>query len=265
MEAKKSKPWPMPRYMQAWQAFRDKTDEDEVTASCILRSPSWPKKEGIVICDIGCGDGRLVKNMLRSNYLTQRVYEVRLIDPVQDLLTQAAARIRQAEPGIRAIPRRDVVRNAWPKYVIGADVILMVHVVYLITSQELKALLRRRPPRSTIYIVLDAPDSVFTALWQVTAPRYHERVLKAHAAIRSILGWKENQTPAFIQSRLPIKQLKCLEWSPWLLSLLCYRDMTGKGVDEALKATVSRIIDEFTGSAHNLVCKSACYEIPPAV
>jgi len=59
----------MPEYLKAWKLFRDNADENEVTAKHLLNRPSWPRKSGLDIGDLGCGDGRLVGESTKGQVL----------------------------------------------------------------------------------------------------------------------------------------------------------------------------------------------------
>ena len=46
----------MATYMAAWKTFRRLSDENRATARHLLSRPRWPHRDGIKICDIGCGE-----------------------------------------------------------------------------------------------------------------------------------------------------------------------------------------------------------------
>ena len=252
----------MPEYVRAWKFFRDNADENEVTAKFLLNRPSWPHKAGLDICDLGCGDGRLVSEVLAR---CGDIQKVRLVDPDNDLLTEAESLIERRFPGRHLIASLNSVREGWPKCAGDADVILGVHLVYLLEEDELQSLIHDRPKRAVTYIVLDAPTSVFTELWKWTADKYSRRAKLAHTELCKYLGFSAPPQEAAIRSRIPKKLLSDHELSDWLLSILCYRNMLSD-VPADLRRKVKEIIERHTDKTGEFVeCECVCYELPPQV
>jgi|ERR1017187_1479175 SAM-dependent methyltransferase len=253
--------WPMPEYLQAWKLFREKSDENEATAKFLISCPSWPHKSNLEICDLGCGDGRLLAELLA---FYGNVQKVRLVDPDNDLLNEAESLIEGRFAGKHIIALLKSVREDWPKCAGDADVILGVHLVYLLEEDELQSLVKNRPRKATTYIVFDSPNSVFTELWQWTADKYFRRAKRAHEVIQEHLGLKKIPQANLIRSKIP-KSLFCgHKLANWLLSILCYRNMLDEVPDE-LRSKVREILDRHTDSTGQFVeCESVCYEFPPS-
>ena len=250
----------MPEYLKAWKLFRDNADENEVTAKSLLKRLSWPRKGGLDICDLGCGDGRLIGELLAR---CGDVQKVRLVDPDNDLLTEAEALVERRFPGRHIVASLNSVREGWPKCAGDADVILAVHLVYLVEGDELQSLIQNRPKNAVSYIVLDAPTSVFTELWKWTADKYYRRAKLAHTELCKYLGLPGPPQDAPIRSRIPKSLLADHEMSDWLLSILCYRNML-TDVPPDLRRKVREIIDHHTDKSGEFVeCESVCYELPP--
>lgn len=250
----------MPEYVQAWKLFRDKADENVVTAKSLLSRPSWPQKRALDICDLGCGDGRLLAEVLAR---CGDVQKVRLVDSDHDLLTEAESLIERSFPGRHLIASHSSVREGWPKCAGDADVILGVHLVYLLEEDELKSLIHNRPKHAVTYIVLDAPTSVFTELWKWTADKYYRRAKLAHTELCKYLNLDAPPQNQLIRSRIPKGLLAGHELSDWLLSILCYRNMLSD-VPADLRLKVKEIIDLHSDKTGEFVeCECICYELPP--
>lgn len=252
----------MPEYPRAWKLFRDNADENEVTAKFLLKRPSWPRKVGLSICDLGCGDGRILAEVLAR---CGDVQKVRLVDPDNDWLNEAEALIEHRFPGRHLIASLNSVREGWPKCAGDADVILAVHLVYLLEEDELHSLIHDRPKSAVTYVVFDSPTSVFSELWKWTADKYARRAKLAHAELCKYLGLSEPPREAVIRSRFPKKLLSDHELSDWLMSILCYRNML-TDVPSDLRRKVREIIDHHTDKTGEFVeCESVCYELPAQV
>ena len=252
----------MPQYMAAWETFRAVSDENLATAEYLLSSPSWPKATSPTICDIGCADGQLVGALLKSPHLRNRVSEVRLVDPNIEWLEKAADRIENSRlaDSVRTFPC--AFQDVWPKCATGSDVILAVHMVYLISEKELEQLVLHRPTASTLYVILDAPDSVFTELWSITAKKYHARVVKAHQLLQQ---WSKS-APGLgnrIRAKLPREYLFDHDYSDWLLTILCYKSMHTLKNIRRWEKPVKEILERRTDRSGKFVeCQSICYEFP---
>src|SRR5260221_11047179 len=97
MTSTRRQQWPMPEYIEAWKLFRTHSNENEATAEYLTHHPLWSPGPHLTLCDLGCGDGRLLANVLdldRDKHLD----EVRLIDPDDDLLLAATSLITTQFP-----------------------------------------------------------------------------------------------------------------------------------------------------------------------
>jgi len=254
--------WPMDEYMPAWKTFRKESDENKATADFLLGRNSWPKKDEMRICDIGCADGQLLETLLRSKSFHAKVTEATLIDPHQELLAKAVTDISRNSKVKKVTALASKIEDVWPRCAEGVDVVLAVHVVYLLSEKELQRLVFRRPDNSTLYVVLDAPDSVFTELWAETAPKYHDMVLKAHELLRRESGIDNTSTQNRIRARLPRRLLRGHDLSNWLLSILCYTNMLCKENIDRWGSLVQSILDKHVDSTGQFIeCTSVCYEL----
>jgi len=253
------KEWPMDSYLSAWKAFRKISDENVATAQHLVVRPQWPKKEDLVICDLGCGDGKLIQTIFLDS--PTKAKEVRLIDPDPDLLMEAKTCLSE----MKFIPEPQLIQGLaeeeFPVCAQGTDVILMVHVVYLMRNGAFKKILYSCPPGIPLYVVLDEPDSVFTELWSKTAKKYHRRSLMAHETVQNL---PENQFmvktttfPSKIRNPLIQEDRPDLKYA--ILSILCYADVS-EDMDPAILLHVKEVIKKHLVE-DIVICESTCYEI----
>lgn len=250
--------WPMDTYLSAWKTFRRMSDENDATAAHLIQRPHWPNKDGLVVCDLGCGDGRLLEALLVAN--PRRFAEVRLLDPDAALLDEAQQCV--AEQGLvsRLSPILGTAEQHFPACAEGTDVILLVHVVYLMRNGALQSLLSSCPVGTPLYVVLDAPTSVFTSLWQYTARKYHSRALRAHDLLRSLPSGEYRTDKTSFNSRIQDPLLiERVDLKAAILSILGYCKLGPSAPPETMDLVVSALQKHTVGG--HLLCESDCYEI----
>jgi 2-polyprenyl-3-methyl-5-hydroxy-6-metoxy-1,4-benzoquinol methylase len=250
--------WPMESYLAAWKTFRQTANENKSIARHLTTQPSWPRGKKLRICDVGCGDGRLIEAITLETQ--DEIAAVSLVDPDPELLDEAVRCIAE-EALVPNITRTlATAEMAFPACATGHDIVLMVHVVYLIESEHLVRLLEAMPPEVVAYVIFDEPESVFTTLWRETAPKFHGRVLEAHKIMKALprtnFAIAETKVEAQVANpfTLPREDVRRA-----ILSLLCYSteaadDMRTRGW---IESTVSRYVD----SNGQVLCRSGCYEI----
>lgn len=248
----------MDTYLTAWKTFRRLSDENRATARCLVTQPLWPPRDGVVIVDIGCGDGRLVEEVVLQS--PSKIDEVRLIDPDAELLAEAAACVGELALVRRIDAIHSAVENLHSESMLNANVLLCVHVVYLLAPVSLNHTLELLPSGVPLYIVLDSPGSVFTALWERTAPRYHRRAVEAHQIIRGLSNRDYTIKTTTVQSTVcnPITVARP-DVRDALLSILCYREISN-GTDNDLRDWIAKTLTE-RAAGNGIRCESTCYEI----
>jgi len=246
----------MPTYFERWRTFRSVSDENKVTARHMLSRPRWPRSDNTVIVDIGCGDGELVRQVVLDSRVP--VGEVRLIDPDAELLERAAKQLRGIDVVGEVSPFLGNGEELAAECCIGAHVVLAVHVVYLMRDTGLQAVLEHVPPRVPLYVVLDSPGSVFTKLWQRTAPQYARRARNAHQLVAEL-----DRTAVAVETTSIISHVDNLSQlnqpvRDALISLLAYADVRAMPTEEY--AWVNEVIGDYVVGGQ-LICESTCYEI----
>jgi SAM-dependent methyltransferase len=247
-------PWPCNSYLSAWKTFRLISNENEVTANHLLARTSWPRKENITICDLGCGDGHLIEQLILTS--PTKIAKVHLLDPNSELMREAHERVCETNLTNDVVCLVGTAERRFAECTVGIDVILLIHVVYLMENGALLKILSSIPFNTPLYLILDSPDSVFTALWKITAPLYYERALKAHETLKKLP--KDNfiirQSTFKSQIKNPLL-LPREDLKQAILSILTYSDFS-----ENMYPTILPILEKHTQEKY-LSCKSRCYEI----
>ena len=247
--------WPMASYMASWKLFRQVSDENEVTAQHILSCPAWPTEQAISILDVGCGNGHVVGRILAL--CMNGVANVRLLDPDEELLSEAYKHILETRVTDDVITHLGSVSRYIPDVYEGVDVVLAIHVAYLMEPSEFGQMMAALPKGVTTYVVLDRPDSVFSRLWEVTAPKYHGRSVQAHKTLGALPpGFNVEHSVIASHIQNPLARRRQVMES--LLSLLCYTDYTS--LDAQSRKGVEGILREHTRDGV-VTCESSCYEV----
>lgn len=245
----------MESYIQAWKLFRASSDENQATAAHICSGSHWPA-DPLSICDMGCGDGLLLGEILN---ICRSIREIRLVDPDPHLLSDARTNLALWSQDLSITDACVGVNECWPEIAQGCDIVLAVHLVYLLEPDELKLLLYERPAGAKVFLVLDAPHSVFSELWQWTAAKYYHRARCAHQLLEEILGHDMGVRRSSIRSKIRRSLLLEHDLSNLLLSMLCYRDMVND-VPYELREMVETIIERHVSACGEFIeCESYCY------
>jgi hypothetical protein len=231
MEYEPRNEWPMGSYKHSWKLFRRMSNENEVTAEHLLSRPSWPRVAGVVLVDVGCGDGLVTQQIVHLSDCS--VAEVRLLDPDATFLQEAKQHIQ--ETGIVTDVKTFLgpAELNLPEHYQGANVVLAVHVVYLMQDGAFESMLSTLPRRVPMYVVLDTPDSVFAKLWKETAPKYWQRSSNAHAILDRLSRGEYAVNYSTISSRLdsPLDHSQPAIRNS-ILSILCYADYDGMAEEQ---------------------------------
>jgi SAM-dependent methyltransferase len=248
----------MASYLAAWKAFRQAANENKRIARHLVSRPQWPRRPRLRICDIGCGDGRLLETLILE--APDELGAVVLVDPDTDLLDEAVRAVTELNlvPEVIRIP--STAESAFPSCAADSDIVLMIHVVYLMESEHFAELLGVLSTKAVTYIVLDEPESIFTTLWEKTAPKFYDRVLKAHRFIQSLPPERFQVKESKIQAEVPNPfSLPREDLRRAILSLLCYS--SGALDDPRAREWIERTVNQFAVADGKVACRSACYEI----
>ncbi len=258
---------PYHNYIEDWTTFRANSDEKQVIAEWLLSQNAWPKKNPFSITDFGCGDGKVAAQVILSAPRDgNHARSIALVDPDQRFLEAACQHLRDVLPPNREnhcelASYQHRVGSA-PAKCFESDVLLLIHVVYLMPTSEFRGLLRKVKPGSALYIILDHPKSVFSQLWKETAPKYLARVEKTHSLIAELSATEfhvRRSLPEQLISRFRKSALDDHLIGPRLISMLCYDDKLDIGRDERFKTLFWNIVNKQSNSHVN--CRSVGYEI----
>jgi len=253
--------WPMLSYASDWKTFRRLSDENVETALHLISREHWPRASGLIITDIGCGDGLLTQQIILKTPGT--VSEVRLIDPDADFLAEAKRHLSEttSEPP-NIVDIQEGAEALQPVDLLDVKVVLAVHVVYLMRSQVFDTILKALPAGVPLYVVLDEPASVFSRLWSTFAKKYLRRSKETHTKIASLKeeGYVVEHSTITSHIDNPLAQRRDVKDA--ILSILCYTDMRDVSGEEyeIAEAEVSKSV-----AGQRLLCESACYEIISSV
>ena len=119
--------WPMLSYPRDWKTFRRLSDENIETARHLITRNHWPHASNLIITDIGCGDGLLTQQIV----LKSSVSEVRLIDPDAEFLKEAEQHLSETSGAPKIVTIQEGAETLKSEDLFDVNVILAVHVVYL--------------------------------------------------------------------------------------------------------------------------------------
>ncbi|WP_430408782.1 hypothetical protein [Kordia sp.] len=249
--------FPMTRehYVSSWKIFRAISDENVITAKHIIGLNSWNKNISRIL-DLGCGDGLITRELvLRSE---QSFETIKLVDPDTLMINEAVDSIKNTNK-VKNIERiNSPFEEAFNIVSIDVDIILAIHLVYLIEKESFYNLINNLPNNVTLIIVLDSEDSIFTKLWKRTARKYHDRSLFVRDYIDNLDKKDFVINKTFINSNFvnPYERTDIEKES--LLSLLSYSNYNKFNEDD--KKFVSTLVKENLINNY-LNCKSVCYEV----
>lgn len=250
--------WPSEVYLEAWKTFRAISNENAVMAAQLVGQRAWPKSSGLTLCDIGCGDGELMKQIVVQS--RSPIAEVRLIDPDEELLSEAVRVV--SETGLVKDVKQTLANaeDVFPACTERSDAVLLVHVVYLMRNGAFRGMLQAMAPQTPLFVVMDAPESVFTQLWKETAPKYHQRSTRAHETIAQLPRdtFAVQATP--FSSLIPDPRAQRLDLKTALLSILCYTDARRLANDGALMEKIDATLSAHA-SGDKIRCDLVCYAI----
>jgi SAM-dependent methyltransferase len=246
----------MANYLAAWKTFRRLGNEPQATAAHVLARARWPAEDDVRVLDIGCGDGRMLEAFLLQ--AGRRIATATLLDPDPTLLDEAARELGGLGLSVEVRAEVGVADRQGLELAENHDVGLGIHLVYLMAHNRFRALVNHWPVDKPLYIVLDAPDSVFTELWSETAPDFALRAKQVHRYLSGEANGKLSVTRSDFITRVanpfdlpaPIRNL--------VLSLLCYCDFDELG--ETGQEKVEAVINSHTRDGH-VECACACYEL----
>lgn len=240
------------RYLATWKIFRSISDENRITAEHITSLNAWQGVNSYL--DIGCGDGLISKSIAISNQTA--IEKIILLDPDAEIVNEAELHLTE----LNLVPK---IEKHWcsfeDKYlelINKVQAALAVHLVYLISTESFHLLIDKLPVGKKLIIILDDEESVFTKLWQSTAPKYAQRSKYVRQYLDTFSAGKINKSYLNSQIVNPLEQR--FDIKDAILSLMSYSDFAL--MDAATKKFVEETVHGYIEDGH-LSCKCVCYEI----
>jgi len=257
--------WPHKDYPNAWMAFRRASHENTVIANWVFSQTHWPKKDALKLTDIGCGDGKVIGEILTKHLeLKKTVASVFLIEPYKPTLEAAKEDIQQINRSIQielyAGNLKEAIQ-AYPDRLFSVDAILCIHVVYLIERDEFANLLEKLPRHVPLYVAFDEPRSVFSQLWKETAKPYLDCVIDAHNTISTLPMDKYQVTKTSLVSEFNRNLVEPNNpQAALLISMLCYKDNVDISESSQFGKYFKKVVDDNTING-NVQCRFTGYQI----
>lgn len=246
---------PMPGYIESWKAFRLASNENYVLGRFLASRISDIGGCSGQIVDIGTGDGRLLQSILFR--CKSRPKKTWALEPDGEFMEEARRNlnlttlvgdIEFAKKRISEI-EIDIIANA--------SIILGCHVLYLIEWEEFESVLESMSPDAILFLVFDAPNSVFSRIWETTAKRHLQRLQHSLEQIRSrYSSWIANER--IVQSKLYDPRSLREEVRDLVISLLSYhdvRDMDDETYNWVNALVSNHVVDGF------IPCDCLCLEL----
>lgn len=248
--------WPMVNYFSAWKTFRLYGNEPIVTAEHVLSLPEWPKVNKLRLLDIGCGDGHMLQAFLSQ--CQHSISQVILLDPDERLLLEAVQYLESFNFGIDILEQQGIADEEGLVLAKKVDIGLAIHVVYLISHSRFRTLIEKWPNGVPLFIVLDAPGSVFSQIWNMTAPDYATRASRVHEYFSSVNNGGFYFSKSTFNTKLANPLTMDKDVRELVLSLLCYCNYTE--LNQKIKDEVDKIINQYVKN-NFIECSCCCYAI----
>ena len=241
------------RYLSTWKIFRLVSNENVVTAKHIIALQAFQSKSSIL--DLGCGDGLVISKIISQS--NTEINSVHLLDPDFQMLNEAVDNVSSLNKQIQINKWCGKVSQYFHILNKKVDVILAIHLVYLLKEDELQSILSELPKGVPIIFVFDDENSVFSSVWKMTAKKYSERSLYARIFLNS-LGQSYQIKQSLITSHIanPLNHNHKIKSA--LISILSYSDFDH--MPNELRIDVEKCISSYLKN-DVLPCTSICYEI----
>ena len=186
------------------------------------------------------------------------VSRVVLLDPEDGVLSEAAREIGALESRAEVLTHIGSADEEAIVLAREADVGLAVHVVYLLPHARFRSFVQHWPPDVPLYVVLDSPNSVFSALWKHTAQDFAARSARVH----EYLAGEANHGLLIRRTEFATRVANPFELEATIrnlvLSLLCYCDYDD--LPQGKKVEVEQVIRQHA-EGNEVACACTCYEL----
>ena len=250
--------YPMGSYVPAWKVFRAYSKENLIIAEHVSNTRTWVKTEPSRVLDIGSGDGLVLKKIIeQSEY---KPHSIRIVEPNSELLQEARSNLIELCPeNSLELIKEDIFSYQAQIAYEGVDLILLIHVLYLLPEESVNKIIQSLPVGLPIIIVTDQNSSLFSDTWKLAAKKYYNRSTQINSFIGSLNNdkYSVNETSFRTYLKNPF-YIQREDLQDKLISMISYSEFNEMDVDR--KLDIKEIFDKF--SEKDLVyCESKCYEI----
>ena len=247
--------YPMGSYIPYWKIFRAFSKENELIATAIKSTHIWKTSANSSIIDIGTGDGLVLRNLSKEK---DKSTSYTVIEPNKELIEEAERNLKNID--LLKTVNKDLFSTNLKQLLTGNEVILLVHVLYLLNTNSLKKLVNNIPSGSKLIIVTDGLSSLFSDCWSLTAPKFADRSKNIHTEIEGLEKINKIQISKSTFKTLLKNPFKIgrEDLRNALLSMITYSVFNTLPTD--CKIEVKEIFDKY--ATQDLVqCDSICYEL----
>lgn len=240
---------PFDDYTLHWRLFRCMSNENEVFANAIMNCSLYKNSNQTTVVDIGTGDGDIVQRMIKKTKNKKFV----LVDPSEEYLSIAKLSTMGYEDRVEYVNTKLLEMPTRPN-----ALYLAIHMIYLLSEEEIDLLLDLPNESFGLILIVDSPESVFSKLWKVCAPKYYKKCEYFHASLKKKHRYKTiTQITSYVLS--PYKYRIDDLTKRAMLSTMCYCDWSTLSSDQ--KRTAQSIISH-NNNNEIITCISNLIEIP---
>lgn len=250
--------YPMRDYVLAWKIYRTLSNEDIEIGKRVADFIGRERNSESVL-DVGPGDGRVLSRALLL--ASHRPSLLTIVEPNQSFLEEA---IRSLNSPVIASDIRPICKkfgDCSDDELNGPTKILCTHTCYFLTHAEMARLLQLVEAGASLLVVVDAPDSVFTELWNRTAPQYSAcargHIETLETLPRNRFSVRKGQIPAKLNDPF---RLRC-DVQNLVLSMLCYSEV--EDMHAEMLSSVNDCVRRHSDIDNSINCVSNLYEISP--
>lgn len=251
--------YPMPNYVAAWKTYRTLSNEDDQIAKCISRLVSIPDDK-FRILDVGPGDGRvLVRTIIRLDRMPS---EVSFVEPYDKFARETVRGINFDRFAGKISPIVSRLEDCDDDDLAGHDLILCTHTAYFLTDAEFERLLSLVDAGSRLIVIFDDPKSIFSRLWQRTAPSFYQNTQRHRDRLENLDTDRFLVDKSMVSAEIGDPRNLRPEISNLVMSMLCYSDV--EDMPHHQLAEVNSLISEAQRESI-ISCVSSVYDIRPRV
>ena len=234
--------FPTSTYFNDLDLYRSVSNENFVTAKHLVNLAQWKNFQNLL--DIGCGDGRMILELFKQYNPKSQINEVRMIDLDKNRTERTKVFFSEFQRAKKITITNANIIDLLNTCFKDMDAALLIHVVYYLNENELKQLLKSLPKNLPLFIIVDKEDSIFSKLWEITAPTYLERADYANKYFEKLstegcYNISKTVVSSEIDNPFTMPEIK----KETILSFMCYNDY--KSLDLTTKKSIENIFNKY--------------------